>query len=138
MLRTATCFLIAFLSLPSLGQGQVLCIGVDGHVALESAFNGKCCDAPQPTRSDGWPVVSGPLTDLSDCGLCADILVGGAANADRMARPKSSASPAFVLPLVAVLDRALGLPPIPASHPPRQAAPQNSPLSHIRTVSLLV
>lgn len=138
MRRTGTYLLIVLLALPLAGQGQVLCIGMDGHVALESAFNGKCCDGPQPARSGGWPVVSGSLADFSDCGLCADILIGGTANADRMARLQNGAPPTPLVPIAAIFVRVPGTSLVPASHPPRQAAHQNTPLAHLRTVTLLV
>lgn len=138
MRRVGIYILMTLLVLPLTGQGQVLCIGVDGHVAIESAFNGKCCDAPQSARSVSWSVVSGPLTDFSDCGSCSDILIGSAVNSDRMARQQSSVSPALLLALVAVFDRDPALTSVRALHPPRQTAPRNNPLAHLLTVSLLV
>lgn len=138
MNRFATYLLIAVLSLPLVGQGQVLCIGADGHVAVESAFNGKCCGGSRPDRFGDAPVVSGPITDRDDCGLCADILIGSDVKADRAARLVFSSSASLAVPAFVALDDAPGIPTTPASHPPRQKGYANSPLSHLRTVTLLV
>jgi len=137
MQRIATFLLIFLLALPLVGQGQVLCIGADGHVAVESAFNGKCCEGSRPGWFGDAPVVSGPITDRDDCGLCADILIGSDVKADRAARLVSS-SVSLVVPALAALGDVPGIPATPASHPPRQNGYANSPLSHLRTVTLLV
>lgn len=137
MNRFATYLLIAVLSLPLVGQGQVLCIGADGHVAVESAFNGKCYEGSRPDRFGDALVVFGSITDRDDCGACADILIGSDVKTDRSARLVSS-SVSLVVPALATLDDAPGIPTTPASRPPRQKGYANNPISHLRTVTLLV
>lgn len=137
MYRVAIYLLILLLSLPLVGQGQVLCIGADGHVAVESARNGKCCDGSSPDRISDTLVVSGRSTAGDDCGVCTDIYISSAAKSDRAAR--AVASPvSFVVPMFPVLYEAPGISTSPASHPPRQKGYANSPLSHLRTVMILV
>jgi len=137
MQRIATFLLVFMLALPLVGQGQVLCIGADGHVALESAFNGKCFEGSRPDGFGGAPVVSGPISDRDDCGVCADILIGSDFKADRSGRLVSS-SVSLVVPAFVALEAVPQIPATPASHPPRQKGAANSPLSHLRTVTLLV
>ena len=43
-------WLIFCLNLPSWLSGQIICFGVDGHIALEKAHSGRC-DTPSPSES---------------------------------------------------------------------------------------
>lgn len=132
----ATCLLIALLSLPLVGQ--VICIGADGHVVVESALNGKCFDGPSRAATDVAFVVASPSADFSDCGVCVDILVGSNAKARRVVARHASSPVPLVLPVFIALNDAAGTPRNPASHPPRHRGCTNTPLAHLQTVSLLV
>ena len=43
-------WLIVCLNMPSWLSGQVICFGVDGHIALEKTHSGRC-DTPSPSES---------------------------------------------------------------------------------------
>lgn len=134
----ATRFLIAVLSLPLVGQGLVLCIGADGHVAVESASDGKCCDSPSRDVTGSAFVVALPPADSADCGICVDIVIDSNTEAGRVAARQAPAFAPSVLPVLIALDDALGTPCNSALHPPRHRGCTNTPLAHLRTVSLLV
>lgn len=68
------CALVVALSGVAPAQGLVLCIGEDGHVELETAYDGRC-SAPCPANG---PDVAGLRIDVphepdSCCGPCKDI-----------------------------------------------------------------
>jgi hypothetical protein len=68
--------LSALLFIPTSGTGVALCIGADGHVALESARNGKCCQTG-PSAVEVAYVLRSSFGNPDDCGICTDLVVGG-------------------------------------------------------------
>ena len=58
--------------------GIVLCLGVDGHLALESASNEANCDyLAEPISEDGSHLssITGTYSDKGHCGPCTDIAI---------------------------------------------------------------
>lgn len=132
--RKLSWLLIALLSLPVFSHGQVLCVGADGHWAIETAVAGKCCS--DHASAPGLLHESvGQKTEDSHCGTCADFVISGANQDDRSAHRGGLISPVAVC-LSLVLTN-----PLPsfshAAFAPATPPILNTPLSHIRTVALL-
>jgi hypothetical protein len=70
--------LSVFLLLPGQALGTVLCIGADGHIALEIAKNGRCGDLSSVSPSEHIT----PMSQNTDhCGVCVDVSLS-ASNSD--------------------------------------------------------
>lgn len=135
MFRSITFVLIALFALPSSGQAAVLCLGADGHITFELAVGGRCC--PETPERLETSLLQVPASDAQpDCGLCVDIEVGKTSSIQLYTR-------ALELTFTAHLSD-----PVPTSAPIFADAPillprcpkfvSNSPLSQIRTVTILV
>ena len=78
--RTAVSMILLALAAANAAQGVVVCVGADGHVALEPAVHRHCtheeCDSDAATltvvsHADGHPHVACPRT-CTDIPICAE------------------------------------------------------------------
>jgi hypothetical protein len=79
-----------------LGPGT-LCLGADGHVAIEAVRAGRCIDAAAPgasVRSPAAPELSSP-PPAGDCGQCTDLSASSAAWIGGMRPGQADAGPAL-------------------------------------------
>lgn len=131
-----TATLCVLLVLSHLGKGVVLCFGGDGHVAIETAGDGKCCQ----DRSNPTPGVNFFVADATGggCGVCSDVRLGGASvrtvTPTRLRDTATQvavdvASPKINFESINVSRRVLC--------PRRTLSISTTPLSHLRTVTLL-
>lgn len=121
--------------------GHVLCIGDDGHVAVERIVGNDCDTAHAHAPPPAAPAQSGaPLVQATHCGGCTDIELSGtsaisnpqvAKAFDRTADDEPPFMPAPVV-RIAAHATACQLPPLPAVDLP------NITLIERRTVVLIV
>lgn len=131
-------FLILCLLTPMSAAGLVLCIGEDGHIALEFARNSRCT-TPLAPASPLSPQIT-PWTSPPDhCGPCVDVPLLTSEDGQQFIVP----SPPLLAPDVPVLALAMPLvatpavPAVPTSAWP--SCPTVSPmLTTLRTVVLLL
>jgi hypothetical protein len=130
--------LSVFLLLPGQALGTVLCIGVDGHIAVEAAQNGRCGFLGSLVPSDEHLTKIPASTD--HCGSCVDVPLLTSDTDSRQLLP--------VMPLLLQFETAgLALVPWVVSASPDCTAPPSwlsssrsihTPLRALRTVILLV
>lgn len=123
------------------GNGRdVLCIGADGHVAVESVA-GRCCeDAPAPAEPDGCP---GPGEDGSDavgsacesCCACLDLPLPSGAE-PRLVRGDSGKAKHVVFAPFAIAPALAAPVHLAGALPPAARPPGGSPLDRLATVFL--
>ena len=53
----------------------VLCIGTDGHVALEISTDGRCTDAHAFDSCHAAPMIAGAAMENDHCGSCIDLTI---------------------------------------------------------------
>ena len=53
----------------------VLCIGADGHVALEASTNGRCTDTHTFESEHVEPTITGTTPEEDHCGSCIDLAI---------------------------------------------------------------
>jgi hypothetical protein len=120
---TAVAAAFAYTLFGALGLSEaVLCVGAEGHVALEPAVNGCCQD--QPATAHEPPPLSRldrPYSDEAQhCGDCVDIPLS-ISNLDQ-GPPEPSSAASSPLPALAVTTmRGVGLSSRLLSSPPRAA-----------------
>lgn len=134
-ITTLTYILSALMALPLLGQAGVLCIGTDGHVDFSSMPNDECCEGRDTTLNVLVSTVS--LPGATDCDECTDFLLGSGVRAYRASRLVSALlvidTPALAAsPYLPEITRS------PIVCPDKRSAWVKTPLSHFRTVSLVV
>ena len=67
--------LIYLTILPMQLSDYVLCIGTDGHVALEISTNGRCTDAHAFDSCHAAPMITGAAMEDNHCGACIDLTI---------------------------------------------------------------
>src|SRR5262245_18536673 len=117
-------------------MGTVLCIGADGHIALEVANKGRCSDlASAPSLEHITPVPQ----NTEHCGGCLDVSRTASNSDDPQMFSASNASPTLEAPALApvalVLPISVESPQRPYVFPPASRA---DALIALRTVILLV
>src|SRR5262245_25065132 len=131
-------FLILCLLMPLSAAGLVLCIGEDGHIALEFARNSRCTTPIVPTSALTQQIT--PWTSLPDhCGPCVDVPLLTSEDDQQFIAP----SPPLLTPNIPMLALATPLVAIPiVSAAPTSgwsSLPTVSPiLTTLRTVVLLL
>jgi len=128
--------LSVFLLVPVQAMGTVLCIGADGHIALEIANNGRCGDLtsiPSPEHIAPLP------QNTEHCGGCLDVTLS-ASNSDyqqMFSAPRASSK--LTAPALALSSIVL---PVSVESPQRRCvvprASHVDTLVTLRTVILLV
>jgi hypothetical protein len=135
--QTIVVLLSVLLLLPGQVIGTVLCIGKDGHMALEVAKQGRCGTFSTPALSHEQITKALPSTD--HCGPCVDVSLSADSLDDQQQLATPSSLPrneASVLALVPVVI-AVYTEPI-QSHFALQPPSFPSTLTALRTVILLV
>lgn len=67
--------LIYLIIIPMQMSGYVLCIGADGHVALEASTNGHCTDIHAPDLEHAEVTIAGTTPEADHCGACIDLAI---------------------------------------------------------------
>ena len=67
--------LIYLIVIPMQLSNYVLCIGADGHIALEVSANGSCTDAHAFDPEHAEPTITGATTEEDHCGSCIDLAI---------------------------------------------------------------
>jgi hypothetical protein len=136
-LQTIIVLLTAFLLLPGQVTGTVLCIGEDGHIALEIAKNGRCDTLSMPASSHEQITKTLPGTD--HCGPCVDVSLSAGPLNDQQLLSAPHSLPKGEAPVLAMIASI-----IPVSTASRhidfavQPLPLANPLVALRTVILLL
>jgi len=92
--------LSVFLLVPVQAMGTVLCIGADGHIALEVATNGRCGDlgsAPSLEHITSVP------QNTEHCGSCIDVSLSASNSEDQQVFSAPTASPKLAAPALALV-----------------------------------
>jgi hypothetical protein len=128
--------LSVFLLLPGQALGTVLCIGADGHIALEIAKNGRCGDLSSvPSREHITPMPQ----NTDHCGVCVDVSLSASNSDDQQILSAPSASPKLEAPVLALMPLIISIytesPPLRFVLPPSSRA---NTLIALSTVVLLL
>ena len=67
--------LIYLTIIPTQLSNYVLCIGADGHVALEASTNGHCTDAHAFDPEHTEPTITEAASEEDHCGSCIDLTI---------------------------------------------------------------
>ena len=67
--------LIYLIIIPMQLSDYVLCIGADGHVALEVSNNGRCTDTHASDSEHAEATIVGTATEEDHCGSCIDLAI---------------------------------------------------------------
>ena len=67
--------LIYLIIIPMQLSNYVLCIGADGHVALEVSTNGRCTDTHAFDSEHAEVTTAGTTTEEDHCGSCIDLAI---------------------------------------------------------------
>ena len=124
-------------------QHFVLCVGADGHVAIEVASGpqGRCLDLPvSPTPPGSLQFLAGYFVLDTDCGDCRDLSLtpADALYAPSVLAPaQSDAKTSPELAVVLVLPPTFSTRPSRGADPHRQPATLSTPL-HLRSTVLLI
>lgn len=68
-------FLIYLSIIPMQLSNHVLCIGTDGHVALEISTDGRCTDAHAIDSETTETTITGTFHNEEHCGSCIDLAI---------------------------------------------------------------
>jgi hypothetical protein len=117
-------------------MGTVLCIGADGHIALEVANNGRCGNfAFASSREHITPVPQ----NRDHCGACVDVSLSAVNSDDQQIYSAPSTSPKLDVPVLALMAFVI---PVYAEPPQRRVVLPPSlyanTLVALRTVVLLL
>ncbi len=84
--------LIYLTIIPTQLSNYVLCIGADGHVALEVSTNGHCTDTHAIDPEHTEPTITGAASEEDHCGSCIDLTIFLPLNTDRYLVPINNVS----------------------------------------------
>ena len=132
----AIMLLSVFLLVPVQAMGTVLCIGADGHIALEAGKNGRC--GSFSSESPREYITQLPQT-IDHCGGCIDVSLSASNSEDQQISSAPSASPKVEAPALVLV--AFVLPVSIESSQPHVVLPPSSrvtALLALRTVILLI
>ena len=85
-------FLIYLIIIPMQLSDYVLCIGADGHVALEVSNNGRCTDTHAFDSEHAEATIAGTATADDHCGSCIDLAIFVPLNTQLYLAPVNDAS----------------------------------------------
>jgi hypothetical protein len=92
--------MLLILGLSGLGDGIVLCVGDDGHVAIEAVGLEGCAEGDESTTS---PVPSfAPSSSSSHCGPCIDVALTSSAVAEGAKSAKRATATVAQIPSAVV------------------------------------
>lgn len=120
-------------------SNYVLCIGADGHVALEVSVNGHCTDPHAFDLEHAEVTIAGTITEEDHCGSCIDLAIFVPLNAQLYLVPANDGS---IHPIVSsfalVTHRKSTSAILPLTHPQHLALFINPTLISLRTTTLLI
>lgn len=130
--------LSVFLLTPGQMIGTVLCIGADGHIAVEVAENGRCGSLSTPVPPPREHITK-MLPSTDHCGPCVDVSLSTSNIDDQPLLSAPSSLPKLEAPVLALVALAVSV----SSESPQtyfvlQPPPLASPLIALRTVVLLL
>jgi hypothetical protein len=135
-LQSIIMLLSVFLLVPAQAMGTVLCIGADGHIALEVATNGRCGNLSSVSPREYITQIP-PNTD--HCGGCIDVLLSASTSDEQQIFSAPSASTKLDAPGLALLAFALPVSPAsPQRHVVLPPVARANTLIALRTVVLLL
>ena len=67
--------LIYLTIIPMQLSNYVLCIGADGHIALEISTDGRCTDTHTFDSEHTEPTITGAASEEDHCGSCIDLTI---------------------------------------------------------------
>lgn len=114
--------LIYLIIIPMQLSNYVLCIGADGHVALEVSTNGRCTDTHAFDSEHAEAIIAGDATEEDHCGSCIDLAIFVPLNTELYLVPANN-----VLPHPTVSSFA----PVP----PQKRTSTILPLTHLQDIS---
>lgn len=89
---TLISLLIYLTIIPMQLSNYVLCIGADGHVALEASVNGCCTDVHAFGSEHAEVTIAGTTTEEDHCGPCIDLAIFVPLNAQLYLVPANDGS----------------------------------------------
>jgi len=131
--------LIYLIIIPMQLSNYVLCIGTDGHVALEVSINGRCTDTHAFASEHAEVTIARTITEEDHCGSCIDLAIFVPLNAQLYLVP---ANDGLIQPTVSSF--ALVTHPkstsaiLPLTHPQHLSPFINPTLIALRTTILLI
>lgn len=131
--------LIYLTIIPMQLSNYVLCIGADGHIALEVSVNGHCT-APHAFDSEHAEVtIAGTITEKDHCGSCIDLAIFVPLNAQLYLVPPNDGSIQPTVPSFALVTHPKSTFAIlPLTHPRHLSLFINPTLISLRTTTLLI
>ena len=131
--------LIYLIIIPMQLSDYVLCIGTDGHVALEVSTDGRCTDAPNFDLCHAEPIITAAGSKDNHCGSCIDLAIFVPLNTERYLVPanETSIQPTVSSLALGTCQKRSATIPIPT---PRQNTPSfaDPTLISLRTTTLLI
>jgi len=131
-------FQTLFLMVLGLSQNMVLCVGSDGHVALEAARADGSCATLLESRARAYPAAIGSEDHTVHCGPCLDVDFPGESLLPRAVDPCADARALCHmsgLPISAATPYAQSLHQMASRHPPSCTS---TPSAILRSTVLLV
>ncbi len=133
--------LLAFLALSTVGVAAVVCVGSDGHVALETLASG-CCGADDTPAADSAPCDPDAPQDEheDDCGGCVDSLLAQLRPLRKTGgEPPDTGSGSMQMRAGSVVDR-VALAPVSETRRDSRAPPRPPPRlsAHLKITVLLL
>ena len=131
--------LIYLIIIPTQLSNYVLCIGADGHVALEVSANGNCTDTHAFDSEHAEVIIAGTPTEEDHCGSCIDLAIFVPLNTQLYLIPANDGSIHPTVPTFALLTHQKSTSTIlPPMHLQDLSPFINPTLISLRTTTLLI
>lgn len=131
--------LIYLILIPMQLSNYVLCIGIDGHVALEVSVNGRCTDLHAFDSEHAEVTIAGTTTAEDHCGSCIDLAIFVPLNAQLYLVPANDVSIQPTVSSFALVPHQKNTSVIlPVTHPAHLSPLINPTLISLRTTTLLI
>ena len=131
--------LIYLTIIPMQLSNYVLCIGADGHVALEASVNGHCTGLFAFDAEHAEVTIAGTTTKEDHCGSCIDLAIFVPLNAHLYLVPANDGSIHLTVSSFALLTYPKSTSAIlPLTHPQHLSPLINPMLIALRTTTLLI
>ena len=133
------CLLIYLTIIPMQLSDYVLCIGADGHVALEVSANGRCTDPHAFDSEHPEVTIAGTATEEDHCGSCIDLAIFVPLNTELYLVPSNAVSIHPTVSAFAFVPHQKSTPTIlPLTHRQDFSPFINPTLVALRTTTLLI
>jgi hypothetical protein len=131
--------LIYLIIIPMQLSDYVLCIGADGHVALEVSDNGRCTHTRAFDAEHTEGMIAGTTTAEDHCGSCIDLAIFVPLNTQLYLVPANDGSTHSTVSLFALVTPQKRTSAIfPLTHPQHLSPFINPTLIYLRTTTLLI